>query len=109
MKRLGLFVAAVLMSATVSFANNKKIPFSANTYQLSCYLQLTSDQVREVENINEYFHEMQKAIYSNLKLMKKVLNRDQYRKYVALINVTNNNNRLAGFDVAPDSYLADNK
>mgnify|MGYP000218945861 CR=1 FL=1 len=61
MKRLGLFVAAVLMSATVSFANNKKIPFSANTYQLSCYLQLTSDQVREVENINEYFHEMQKA------------------------------------------------
>ena len=52
MKRLGLFVAAVLMSATVSFANNKKIPFSANTYQLSCYLQLTSDQVREVENIN---------------------------------------------------------
>ena len=124
-KRLGLFVAAVLMSATVSFANNKKIPFSANTYQLSCYLQLTSDQVREVENINEYFHEMQKAslrasedqkevkmqkaIYSNLKLMKKVLNTEQYHKYVALINVTNNNNRLAGFDVAPDSYLADNK
>lgn len=98
MKRLGLFVAAVLMSATVSFASNKKLPFSANTYQLSCYLQLTSDQVKEVENINDYFHEMQKAslrasddqkeakmqkaIYSNLKLMKKVLNTEQYRKYV---------------------------
>ena len=125
MKRLGLFVAAVLMSATVSFASNKKLPFSANTYQLSCYLQLTSDQVKEVENINDYFHEMQKAslrasddqqeakmqkaIYSNLKLMKKVLNTEQYRKYVALINVTNNNNRLSGFDVVPDSYLADNK
>lgn len=88
-------------------------------------MQLTSDQVKEVENINDYFHEMQKAslrasddqkeakmqkaIYSNLKLMKKVLNTEQYRKYVALINVTNNNNRLSGFDVVPDSYLADNK
>ena len=98
MKRLGLFVAAVLMSATVSFANNKKIPFSANTYQLSCYLQLTSDQVREVENINEYFHEMQKAslrasedqkevkmqkaIYSNLKLMKK---QDNYYKLIQVV------------------------
>ena len=41
--------------------------------------------------------------------MKKVLNTEQYRKYVALINVTNNNNRLSGFDVVPDSYLADNK
>ena len=79
----------------------------------------------EVENINEYFQQMQraslradedqkeakmqKAIYSNLKLMKRVLDADQYRKYVALLNVTNNNNRLRAIEAAPDSYLAENK
>ena len=125
MKRLGLSVALVLMSATLAFAGNKnKTPFAVSTYQLSSYLQLTSDQTREVENINAYFLDMQRkslhaaedkkeekmkeAIYSNLKLMKRVLNADQYRKYVALINVTNNNTRLMALEAAPDSYLAEN-
>ena len=36
---------------------------------------------------------MRQAVYGNLKLMKKVLTPDQYRKYVTLLNVTNNNNR----------------
>ncbi len=126
MKRLGLSVAVLLMSATLAFAGNKeKAPFTVSMYQLSSYLQLTSAQVDEVENINEYFQQMQraslradedqkeakmqKAIYSNLKLMKRVLDADQYRKYVALLNVTNNNNRLRAIEAAPDSYLAENK
>lgn len=127
MKRLGLFVAAILMSATVSFASNKeKAPFSATTYQLCNYLDLTSVQARQVEDINEYFMEMQesslhatnkeikqaklqKAVYGNLKLMKRVLDADQYRKYVALINVTNNNNRLMSIESVPDLFLAENK
>ena len=121
MKRLGLSVAVLLMSATLAFAGNKeKAPFTVSMYQLSSYLQLTSAQVDEVENINEYFQQMQraslradedqkevkmqKAIYSNLKLMKRVLDADQYRKYVALLNVTNNNNRLRAIEAAPDSY-----
>lgn len=125
MKRLGLSVAILLMSATLAFAGNKeKAPFSVSTYQLSNYLELTSDQVDEVEKINEYFQQMQrasmradesqkeakmqKAIFSNLKLMKRVLDADQYRKYVALINVTNNNNRLRAIEATPDSYLAEN-
>ncbi|HJA87102.1 MAG TPA: hypothetical protein H9778_00155 [Candidatus Parabacteroides intestinavium] len=125
MKRLGLSVAVLLMSATLAFAGNKeKAPFSVSTYQLSNYLELTSDQVDEVEKINEYFQQMQrasmradesqkeakmqKAIFSNLKLMKRVLDADQYRKYVALINVTNNNNRLRAIEATPDSYLAEN-
>lgn len=125
MKRLGLSVAVLLMSATLAFAGNKeKAPFSVSTYQLSNYLELTSDQVDEVEKINEYFQQMQrasmradesqkeakmqKAIFSNLKLMKRVLDVDQYRKYVALINVTNNNNRLRAIEATPDSYLAEN-
>lgn len=126
MKRLGLSVAVLLMSATLAFAGNKeKAPFTVSMYQLSSYLQLTSAQVDEVENINEYFQQMQraslradedqkeakmqKAIYSNLKLMKRVLDADQYRKYVALLNVTNNNNRLRAIEADPDSYLAENK
>ena len=117
MKRLGLSVAVLLMSATLAFAGNKeKAPFTVSMYQLSSYLQLTSAQVDEVENINEYFQQMQraslradedqkeakmqKAIYSNLKLMKRVLDADQYRKYVALLNVTNNNNRLRAIEAA---------
>ena len=31
------------------------------------------------------------AVYGNLKLMKEVLTQEQYRKYVTLLNVTNNN------------------
>ena len=120
------FLIGCLGSATLAFAGNKeKAPFTVSMYQLSSYLQLTSAQVDEVENINEYFQQMQraslradedqkeakmqKAIYSNLKLMKRVLDADQYRKYVALLNVTNNNNRLRAIEAAPDSYLAENK
>ena len=126
MKRLGLFVVAVLMSANV-FANNDgsaKEPFSASLYQLSSYLNLTAAQIDEVEAINTYFIEkqkeslralpsvqeqkMQEAIYGNLKLMKKVLTNDQYRKYVMLVNITNNNNRLMGISSVNDVYLAEN-
>ena len=39
--------------------------------------------------------------------MKKALSTDQYRKYVALINVTNNNNRMMSGLSFPDVYLAD--
>ena len=107
MKRLGMAVAAILLCATVGFArenrnNVSKEPFAINFEKLSYYLQLTP-------NINEYFLDMQReslrsseskqqkkmhqAVYGNLKLMKKVLTPDQYRKYVTLLNVTNNNNR----------------
>lgn len=40
---------------------------------------------------------MRQAVYGNLKLMKKVLTPEQYRKYVVLLNVTNNNNRTLNF------------
>ncbi len=130
MKRLGLAVAAVVMSATVSFAQSNEVklskePFMVNTEKLSSYLQLTPGQYGEVAEINAYFIEKQnesiksssklqskkmyQAVYGNLKLMKKVLTPEQYRKYVVLLNVTNNNNRLMGIEAMPDSYLADNK
>ena len=85
---------------------------------------LTPSQLDEVANINEYFIEMQnasvkasaklqdkkmyQAVYGNLKLMKKALSPDQYRKYVTLLNITNNNNRTLGINTFPEVYLADN-
>lgn len=113
MRRLGMAVAALLLCATVGFAReNRKMskePFVINFEKLSHYLQLSPSQVNEVANINEYFvdkqteslrsgsnqreKKMHQAVYGNLKLMKKVLNKEQYRKYVTLLNVTNNNNR----------------
>lgn len=93
--------------------NVSKEPFAINFEKLSNYLQLSSYQANEVANINEYFLDMQgeslrasekmrdkkmrQAVYGNLKLMKKVLTPEQYRKYVVLLNVTNNNNRTLNF------------
>lgn len=81
--------------------------------------------LNEVYDINEYFkgqqkeslsrdtkrqeERLQKAVYGNLKLMKSALSDNQYRKYVTLLNVTNNNNRLTGAVTFTDIYLADNK
>ena len=108
MRRLGMAVAAVLLCATMGFArenrnNVSKEPFAINFEKLSNYLQLSSYQANEVANINEYFLDMQgeslrasekmrdkkmrQAVYGNLKLMKKVLTPEQYRKYVVLLNV----------------------
>lgn len=128
MKRLGMAVVALFMCATMSFAqkpNLSREPFVVNTEKLSGYLQLTPNQVAEVANINEYFIDMQnrsvkasaknqdkkmyEAVYGNLKLMKKALNPDQYRKYVTLLNITNNNNRVLGGNTLPDVYLAENE
>ena len=118
MRRLGMAVAAVLLCATMGFArenrnNVSKEPFAIIFEKLSNYLQLSSYQANEVANINEYFLDMQgeslrasekmrdkkmrQAVYGNLKLMKKVLTPEQYRKYVVLLNVTNNNNRTLNF------------
>lgn len=119
MKRLGMAVAAVLLFATMGFAREnrngiEKEPFTINFEKLSNYLQLSAYQANEVADINEYFMQMQaesmraseknrdkklrNAVYGNLKLMKKVLTPDQYRKYVTLLNVTNNNNRILNLD-----------
>ena len=115
MKRFGMAVAALLMCATMSFAQKPSLsrePF------------VVCSQLDEVANINEYFIEMQnasvkasaklqdkkmyQAVYGNLKLMKKALSPDQYRKYVTLLNITNNNNRTLGVNTFPEVYLADN-
>lgn len=132
MRKLFMAVAILGISATVSFAkaqcvneNGNKEPFAVEFGKLSSILDLTPSQMDEVYDINEYFkgqqkeslsrdtkrqeERLQKAVYGNLKLMKSALSDNQYRKYVTLLNVTNNNNRLTGAVTFTDIYLADNK
>jgi hypothetical protein len=124
MRRLGLVFSAIVLVATMSFGQSKKVNLVSdiNFEKLSNYLQLKPSQMNEVASINEFFSEqladasrasesrydkkVHQAVYSNLKLMKGTLSEDQYRKYLTLINVTNNNNRLfsAGYG---DTYLAE--
>jgi hypothetical protein len=51
------------------------------------------------------------AINNNLRLMKSTLDKEQYRKYVTLVNVTvNNNQRLADLswqDIYNTMYYAE--
>ena len=126
MKRLVMAMSALLVSVTMSFAQESSLhkePFVVYVGQLVSYLELRPSQINEVAMINDYFREkqseglrgshkmrdkrMRQAVFGNLKLMKKALSTDQYRKYVALINVTNNNNRMMSGLSFPDVYLAD--
>ena len=122
MKRLVMAMSALLVSVTMSFAQESSLhkePFVVNVGQLVSYLELRPSQINEVGMINDYFREkqseglrgshkmrdkrMRQAVFGNL----KSLSTDQYRKYVALINVTNNNNRMTSGLSFPDVYLAD--
>ena len=132
MRKLIMAEAVLGMSATMNFAKaqcvneyGNKEPFAVEFSRLSSYLGLAPYQMEEVLNINDYFvqeqrkslskdlkrqdERLQKAVYGNLKLMKEALTADQYRKYVILLNVTNNNNRLTGAVTFTDIYLAENK
>lgn len=132
MRKLIMAVAVLGMSATMNFAKaqcvneyGNKESFAVEFSRLSSYLGLAPYQMEEVLNINDYFvqeqrkslskdlkrqdERLQKAVYGNLKLMKEALTADQYRKYVILLNVTNNNNRLTGAVTFTDIYLAENK
>ena len=132
MRKLIMAVAVLGMSATMNFAKaqcvneyGNKEPFAVEFSRLRSYLGLAPYQMEEVLNINDYFvqeqrkslskdlkrqdERLQKAVYGNLKLMKEALTADQYRKYVILLNVTNNNNRLTGAVTFTDIYLAENK
>ena len=132
MRKLIMAVAVLGMSATMNFAKaqcvneyGNKEPFAVEFSRLSSYLGLAPYQMEEVLNINDYFvqeqrkslskdlkrqdERLQKAVYGNLKPMKEALTADQYRKYVILLNVTNNNNRLTGAVTFTDIYLAENK
>lgn len=126
MRRLGMMVVALVMVATVSFAQKVNSSKSETFDKLSKYLLLQPEQIAEVSEINAYFEdqlggslsadalcnnvrpeETQNALLCNLKLMRRALTKDQYRKYVALINVTRANQENKVSNPVLDSYLAE--
>ena len=118
MKRLFLTVVAML-SMTLTFAENENMNsvntaeaynLSVNINQLSKALGLADDQVEAVAEIHKTFcsemmfatqygkeerdARVDAAIKKDLGFMNYILNRDQYRKYVMLVNVTMVNSGL---------------
>lgn len=117
---------ALLMGATMGYAQSGKEAKLQSFERLSRYLKLTDAQSGEVEEINAYLEQqlgqplsaevlsqserpeqVRNALLCNLKLMKRALTKEQYQKYVTLINVTRAN--CAGVVMGPDldAYLAE--
>lgn len=119
MKKI-VFTLIALISMTMTFAANEKdenvasiekYRFNMSTYALSRALNLSQDQIAVVEDINKTFaaemmnaatsdkserdEKIKKAIKRDLSYMFYVLNQDQYREYVKLLNVTLNNRGLS--------------
>ena len=104
MRRLGMILFATFCIAALGFSQGKNdhLISEINYDRLSQYLQLKPSQMNDVYAINTYFNDqlrkasfaressfngkLYKAVYGNLKLMKKALNQEQYRKYLVLIN-----------------------
>ena len=133
MKRIILAIVTLFASATISMAsaNNVKSisdPSQNNrTEQLSRALNLSPSQAEEVSIYNESLQNslnetllgeteaqpqmVKSAINNNLRLMKSTLDKEQYHKYVTLVNVTvNNNQRLADLgwqDIYNTMYYAE--
>ena len=112
MKRLFLTMVAVL-SMTMTFAENENAAslnnteaydMTVNMKKLSKALSLTTDQVESVAEIHKTFAAemmyaaqtkgeernkmVEKAINKDLAYMDYILEKEQYRKYVMLLNIT---------------------
>ncbi len=112
MKRLFLVVVAVL-SMTMTFAENENLnkvenvnvyDMSVNYGKLAEYLELSSDQFEAVQDIHTSFcadmlnasnaHAderkflVKNAVYKDLKYLRFVLTKDQYQKYLRVLNAT---------------------
>lgn len=116
MKRLGLTLVTAIFMASAAFAagnqpTTAKWEGNINVAKLSKYLNLTSTQREQVENICDFFSKQvtnannsqknqnelfRKAVYTNLKLMKQTLNDKQYSDYIRVLNTTLQNK---GIDV----------
>lgn len=112
MKKLILTVVA-LMSMTMTFAENESAAnmntteafnMNVNMSQLTKALSLSDDQIEAVSEIHKSFSaemmfaaqygkeerdkKVDKAISRDLAYMNYILNENQYRKYLMLLNVT---------------------
>ena len=89
----------------------ERYDIKVNARKLASYLELTSDQMESVETIvNEFSNDMmfaavecdnsnrnavtKNAIDKNIKFMSFILNREQYHKYLVVLNATLNNRKI---------------
>ena len=115
MKKIVLTMVA-LMSMTMTFAENEGMnateayDMTVNMKKLSQALGLTMDQVESVAEVHKTFSSemvfaaqygkeertkmVEKAVNKDLAYMNYILNKDQYRKYVMLLNTTLTNRGL---------------
>ena len=108
---VGLVISLFLVSTPLIHSQSATVyhlPFLIDGQKLSYYLELQPFQQNEVVNINSFFIDQQtqllesnrspeqlqksfeRVLFVNLKLMKETLTEKQYRKYLYLINATNN-------------------
>ena len=109
MKKIVLTLVA-LMSMTTTFAENEGMNtteaynMTVNMGKLAKALGLTNDQVESVAEVHKTFTAemmfaaqygkeerakmVEKAVTKDLAYMHTILNKDQYRKYLTLLNVT---------------------
>ena len=109
MKKILLTLVA-LMSMTTTFAENEGMNtteaynMTDNMKSLAHALGLTNDQVESVAEVHKTFSTemmfaaqygkderskmVEKAVNKDLAYMNYILNKDQYRKYVMLLNIT---------------------
>jgi len=117
-----LLLCAFMCTAQVSPKISKK-HFTIDVHQLDKYLKLSNNQKKEVKLITMQFERKQaksdlyepgkreyikrKAVYENLSMMKHILNHEQYRKYLFVLNITNSSYLLAEMKTTPDIHLAE--
>jgi hypothetical protein len=120
MKKVFLMMVMLFTMSVYSFAedNNaaeieriERYDMKVNNRKLANYLQLTEDQMESVETIvNEFSNDMmfaavecdnsnrnavtKNAIDKNIKFMSFILNREQYHKYLVVLNATLNNRKI---------------
>lgn len=113
MKKIVLTLATLFAMTTVTFAENgvrensniaKAYDFRFDTSRLSNYLDIDFDQARAIAFVHSRFcMDMRraaqasiadrkaltdKAIKRNISYMKQILDHDQYRKYLMVLNAT---------------------
>lgn len=116
MKKIILMAVAMLSMTTATFAANEEneaaevYNMNVNMGSLASALNLTIDQVDAVADVNKNFSAemmnaasaskderqalVKKAIDKDLQYMHTILDKEQYRKYVVLLNTTINNRGL---------------
>ncbi|MBR6287539.1 MAG: hypothetical protein IKR18_11280 [Bacteroidaceae bacterium] len=114
MKKILAILAAVMMVANANAYNTRlqddKYDLNFNSTRLCKYLGVSGSEIDEISEISDLFvaemtkaekapealraNRVKEAVYGNLKLMRKYLTKEQYHKYVTVMNVTLKNKGL---------------